>query len=327
MSAADLLTAELRLQEATTAGDAQAARALVGELLDQGVGGRTMILDLLVPAQRTIGLRWQRGDASVADEHAATAVVDSALAALEANASTSRADGPVLAVTCAESEWHALPARMAAQLFRESGAQVRFLGPSMPADHLREYLARLQPVALLLSATMTTSLPGAARSIEAAHDAGVPVVTGGAAFGGDAALSTRLGADGWLATAGATTDLALQVTAPPSALAWQEFLRLEHEAPRVIEAAQDRLRRRPGTTVTTVAASADLQEILCHLAISLLVGEDVVLRDFTSWHLDVQLARGVPGSVVAASYLAVAAELDAAVGAVLIELAEGIPSG
>lgn len=333
MITTDVEMAERRLRQATTSGDSQLARAVVGELLDQGVGGRALVLDVLAPAQRDIGLRWQRAEATVADEHATTAVVDAALGVVESNAGIERPGGTVLAVTCAESEWHTMPARMAAQLLREAGAHVRFLGPSMPADHLREYLTRLQPEALVLSATMATSLPGAARSIEAAHDAGVPVITGGAAFGRDAALSLALGGDAWLADIGAlaTTALPVRPRASQPQLAWAEYLTLQQAAPAVTAAAYERLLQRiPAlsrmTATQTARTREDLKHILDFLAVSVFLGEERITRDFTQWLLVVLQARGVPVAAVKESYRALAEELSDEAALLLRELAEEVPA-
>jgi methanogenic corrinoid protein MtbC1 len=319
------------LMEAMWAGNPQAARDLVKTQLLEGAPGSDLIVDLLAPAQAAVGRHWQRREWSVAEEHAATAVVDAALAVVEARAAAAQPDGPVLVLACAESEWHSLPARMAAQILRESGASVRFLGPSLPADHLREYLGRLQPDALLLSATMPTSLPGAARCIDAAHDVGVHVIAGGGAFGADATRAQRLGADNWV---GDVRDLQSWTAPSPHAaseepLPWPEFLVLQHAAPAAAAAAYyGLLVRVPALQRMTDSQAArtreDLAHILDFLAVSLLVNDERVMRDFTSWLCDVLQARGVPLSAVPASYRALAEELDPTTTGLLTELADGL---
>ncbi len=324
----DTDTAERRLWDAMSTGDPQSARTLVNDQLDRGVAGADLIVDLLAPAQRSVGVRWQRREWTVAEEHAATAVVDAALAGVEANTARPSEGGACLVLACAESEWHSLPARMAAQLLREGGATVRFLGPSMPSDHLREYLARLQPDALVLSATMPTSLPGAARSIEAAHDAGVPIVAGGAAFGVDDSLAACIGADSWLADARAFEGRSTSEwhSGTPRLLDWPAFLALQDAAPAAAEAAYHGLLVRvPALQRMTKPQVARTREDLGHcldfLAVAVLVGDERVMYDFTHWLLQVLESRGVPPSAVRASYRALADELHPDVGALLIELA------
>ena len=71
-------------------------------------------VSLLADVQREVGLRWQTRQWTVAEEHAATAIVDIALtaAALE---TTPPASEVAAVLVCGEGEWHGLPARMAAE--------------------------------------------------------------------------------------------------------------------------------------------------------------------------------------------------------------------
>ena len=78
------------------------------------------------------------------------------------------------------------------------GWRVTFLGATIPADDLGAFLADEKPHALVLSCSLTANLRGARESIRAAHDAGVPVVAGGRAFGANDERATAIGADGWL---------------------------------------------------------------------------------------------------------------------------------
>jgi methanogenic corrinoid protein MtbC1 len=310
------LVGRRRFWDALQRGDADAGREVVGQQLDDGVAGRTVIEQLFVPAQRAVGLEWQRAAWSVADEHAATAVVDAALAVVEHNAARLESTGPSVVVTCAESEWHALPARLAAQLLRESGVRAVFLGPSVPADHLREYLARLAPDALVLSATMPTSLAGAGRCIAAAHDVGLPVVAGGAAFGLDGRRAQILGADGWFADV-AHFDLpvlrsGIDASRQPAWLEWQ-----------TLQAVRD---ASCATALTTVLASLpafalvatptelqrmheDLRHIVDFAGAAVLVGDDALFHAFTAWLREVLTGRGLPMSALDVEYAALAAEL------------------
>jgi hypothetical protein len=59
---------------------------------------------------------------------------------------------------------------------------VLFLGASVPADDLADFLDLQQPLALALSCSMSAALAGAARSVAAAHEVGVPVIGGGRAL-------------------------------------------------------------------------------------------------------------------------------------------------
>jgi methanogenic corrinoid protein MtbC1 len=296
------------------AADASGGRRIVSGQLDHGVPGSTIIRELLAPAQHAVGLAWQRASWSVADEHAATAVVDSALAAVESSSTVRRVTGREYVLACAESEWHAMPARLAAQLARESGAQVRFLGASLPADHLREYLARLQPTALLLSATMPTSLAGAARCIEAAHDVGVKVIAGGGAFGADESRARTLQADAWMLDPGALSEVRFwgRSSREPR---WEPYLALQADAEAVVAVAYDRLlidrpQLREMSPIQQLRTREDFGHIVEFTATSLLLDDSRVLSAFVGWLADVLEARHVPRAVLNPSLLALAAAID-----------------
>ncbi len=176
--------------------DQPAAVRLVTGLAEQGVAPEELVLEVLAPAQREVGRRWERGDWSVAQEHAATAVTDTALGLLALDAERS-GTGRRAVVACVEGEWHVLPARMAAEVLRLRGWEVTFLGPSVPADDLGRYVSDQRPDVVGLSCSMPLSVKGAARSIQACRGAGVPVLAGGTGFGPEGRYATRLGASGW----------------------------------------------------------------------------------------------------------------------------------
>jgi methanogenic corrinoid protein MtbC1 len=183
------------------------ATSVVLDLLDEGTPVRDIATQVLAPAQVRVGRMWEQGRWSVADEHAATAVTETALHALSAaHSGAVKREGPHVLVACAEGEWHSLPARLAATIASAGGARVTVLGPSLPADHVLRRLAKGDIDVLALSCTMPTNLIGAARCISVAHEVGVPVIAGGGAFGHSADRSDRLGADRWGADGTALLD-------------------------------------------------------------------------------------------------------------------------
>ncbi|WP_241825390.1 cobalamin B12-binding domain-containing protein [Micromonospora sp. CB01531] len=92
-----------------------------------------------------------------------------------------------------DGEWHALPARLVAEVLRLRGWQVTFLGASVPAAHMVSYLHRYDAYAVALACALPLRLPHAHRMIEAYRRADVPVVVGGRGFGDDGRWARRLG--------------------------------------------------------------------------------------------------------------------------------------
>lgn len=170
--------------------------ALVRELSD--AGGIDAAVALLVEVQREVGERWRSQRWTVADEHGASAIVDHALTVV-CEAFDAPSTGRPVVVACVEDEWHVLPARMVSEQLRCRGWQTTFLGASSPAGELGRTVRDAAPVAVALSCSMPIHLPGARRSIEACHDAGIPVAVGGGAFD-SSGRAEAVGADRWCAT-------------------------------------------------------------------------------------------------------------------------------
>ena len=181
----------LAMLAALVNGDVSLAYRLSTELLAHGVGFDEIVGDVFGPVQTELGARWAAGDIVVADEHAASAAVEDLIVRLGATIETPT--GPSVVVAAAERDSHALGARVVASALSLDGFRVLFLGASVPAEDLGEYLDLHQPLALALSCSIAAALAGARRCVVAAHDAGVPVVCGGRVVTAERAL--RLGAD------------------------------------------------------------------------------------------------------------------------------------
>ena len=205
------------------------------------------MLEVLAPAQREVGRRWEDGRWSVAEEHAATAVTDTALGLLALDAEPKR-DGRHAVVACVEGEWHVLPARMAAEVLRLRGWHVTFMGASVPADELARYASARRPDVVGLSCAMPISLKGAARSIQACQEVGVPVLVGGDGFGPEGRYAFRLGASAWVPASAVAVgspdqwlDRPSSAPHPRTAAGDEEHFGLEQEKDDIVSAAVARL--------------------------------------------------------------------------------------
>lgn len=174
--------------------DLVGAKVLALQLLGLGIEIGALLTHLIAPAQAVVGERWHRNEASVADEHGATAVADALVTVLTAVPPRSPR-GPHVVVACAEGEWHLLAARLVAETLRDGRYDVTFLGPSMPAAHLGRFLEATTPDVLAVSCSTALAFEGVASFVIVAHGLGVPVLAGGRALGPDDHRATLLGAD------------------------------------------------------------------------------------------------------------------------------------
>lgn len=295
--------------EALTRCDAAAATDLVLDLLESGASLSDIVEDVVAPAQVHVGELWERGEWYVAQEHAATAVTEAAVSALWVmTARRQLGDGLHVAVACAEGEWHALPARMAAALAAEAGAHVTVLGPSMPADHLRRRLELRDIDVLAVSCTVPVNLRGAADCVAAAHAVGVPVVVGGRAFAGRPQRAGAIGAD-------ALVEAPQRLSDPPAEVrdhvrVPQEALRLDAVADTTIDQIFARVVAAHPSIADLPAAHQDrtredLRWIARFTGSAVLTGDPTVLDDFLASLLRILHGR-VPDAMVLGGALVVA---------------------
>ncbi len=288
--------------------DSRAAVELAVRLADEGVPVATLLVDLVAAAQREIGERWYCDDASIADEHAATAIAEAVVGVLTGTASAVRAAGAVhVVVCCASGEWHTLPARLFSEVLRAKGHDVTYLGPSIPPSHLARFLARLADVDLLaVSCATPLALEGVLAYVEVAHDLGLPVIAGGRALGPDDHRATVLGADLWAPDADAAAALLARprpdrLRAPTADVGTALELALGRDAH--VEAAMEELGRRLPMLARfdseqLARTREDLGYILRFAEATILTRDPRVFEEFLAWLERLLVLRGLPDSVV-----------------------------
>ena len=139
----ELATATDGLWDAVIAGDEYAAADAVTTALDRGADAETVLLEIIAPLQARVGREWAANRLTVAQEHTATAINERSIAALAHHPAVRKAlerhgERPRgrVAVACIDGEWHALPARILAEVLRLRGWQVDYLGAQVPTPHL-----------------------------------------------------------------------------------------------------------------------------------------------------------------------------------------------
>jgi methanogenic corrinoid protein MtbC1 len=204
--------------DAVSVGDGATAHAVVDEVLREGAGVTDVLFGLVMPTQVRVGQCWAESTWSIANEHAATAVSESVVLTLGNSLPEPRDDSRPLLVACPEREWHALPALVVAQALRASGHSVHYLGASTSGSTIVGRVLDLAPRAVLLSASLSSSLPRVRRQIEAVRGTGTPVVVGGSAFDVDGVRAHRLGATAYATTVEGLLEVLAQlpVTVPPA---------------------------------------------------------------------------------------------------------------
>ncbi|AEM80990.1 cobalamin B12-binding domain-containing protein [Streptomyces violaceusniger] len=199
--------------------DEDGALELATGLVTSGVNAEDVLLGLVAPAQVRVGERWESGEWTVAQEHAATHVSRLTVDAIASTARTVRTPaeaGPPrhVLVACSDGEWHVLPSHILTEVLRLRGFHVRSLGGSVSPHELLSDVHQNGPDVVALSCTLSWNLPLAHRQIETCRCAGVPVMTGGPGFGPDGTWAYALGADLYAADARGAAEALLHPWPP-----------------------------------------------------------------------------------------------------------------
>ncbi|GHC67886.1 cobalamin B12-binding domain-containing protein [Streptomyces flavofungini] len=327
------------LWHAVVAGDESTAADTGLAALEDGLDAECVLLDVIGAVQRRVGEEWAVNKLTVAQEHAATAINERVIAALSrppgGTPPTPRPDAPPgarvrpgtqalsgsrapsgtlgpsrITVACVDGEWHALPARLLAEVLALRGWRVDFLGAQVPTAHLIAHLRHTGADAVALSGSLVTRLPTAHAAISACRAAGVPVLAGGAAFGPGGRHAELLGADLWAgdartAAARLTEGPPRRPVGPPFAdeplkhLLDQEYTLVSRSAPQLVRATLNGLRARfPALLDYTESqqqhTAEDVSQIVAFLGAALYVDDSGLFASFGRWTAAVLAARHVP---------------------------------
>ena len=299
--------------------DVHAARLGAAAALDSGMTPADLIDTVLRPAQEEVGRRWQSNEWTVAQEHAATAITDAVLALISLRTPSDEWRRATIVSGCVEGEWHTLPLRMLGATLVTVGHDVTFLGPSLPGAQFARSLNDIKPTAALLSCTTPNNLPGARRTIEIAHRAGVPVIIGGHALDAGGVRAAALGADAHATNAAGVASILASwgIRQPARARAADlcpESAELEiPQSGLVADCLDELLQRQPRLREMTATqldrTREDIAYILQFCSAALVTQDHTVLDDFTMWLRDLLAVRGVPSGTIRMSYQCIAAVL------------------
>jgi MerR family transcriptional regulator, light-induced transcriptional regulator len=137
------------LATALDAFDEPRAQAILDRLLALATV-ETLLAEVVVPYLQELGDRWQRGDASVAQEHFASGVLRGRLLGLARGWGLGL--GPVAVLACLPGEQHDLGLIAFGLALRSQGWRIVYLGPDSPIDTVADVSRQLEPSLVVLNA-------------------------------------------------------------------------------------------------------------------------------------------------------------------------------
>lgn len=301
-------------------GDRHAALEVIRGFQALGSDALEIIEALVIPAQARIGELWLTGEWSVSQEHAATSINEGLVHWLCSFSPAPAEDAPLVLVSCLEDERHALPALVIAEGLALAGYRVNNVGGDPePSDLLRQILV-LKPRAVLFSASLTSTLGRQKGLFSSIRAIGIPVVVGGAAFGGDEHRALALGATAYAAGVREavrlleTLPVRVAPATPPAPTeadaeaAW--LLQYQREITPYVARAIHRQHDPDGVRPAWwQELESHLDHVLGCLASALVTGDETIMIEVRDWLTQVLVQREAPPSLVDDVWRALAAPL------------------
>jgi DNA-binding transcriptional MerR regulator len=152
------------LAEALDRFDEPRAQAIVDRLLAAATVD-TLLSDVVLPYLRELGERWERGEASIAQEHFASAVLRGRLLGLARG--WGLGVGPLAVLAGLPGEQHDLGLIAFGLVLRTRGWRIVHLGPDAPIDTVEDVCRQLQPSLVVLYAVTDERVQHAVESLGA----------------------------------------------------------------------------------------------------------------------------------------------------------------
>jgi len=143
------------LRQALDAFDEPTAQAVLDRLLSD-LSLTAVLRDVVLPYLTELGERWERGTASVAQEHFATNVIRGRLAGLARG--WGNGHGPRAVLACPPGELHDLALMVFGIVLHRSGWRIDYLGMDTPVAELTRTVDARRPALVVVAATLPETL-------------------------------------------------------------------------------------------------------------------------------------------------------------------------
>lgn len=182
------------------AGDEAGAWGVVQAALAAGATPTEAYTGIITPAMRAVGVKWERGDIDVATEHAASQVATRIVGRLGPQMRSRGVRRGTVVLGSTQTELHALPLSLFADLLRAARFDVIDLGANLPAGTFAREVGDADDVVAVGVGVTTTGQEAAITETVAALRGATeaPILVGGGGIDEDAVLA--IGADGYART-------------------------------------------------------------------------------------------------------------------------------
>lgn len=133
------------------ASDKSKCEGIIENLHNTNVDVKEIYTELFQRSLFLIGKMWEDNQISIAEEHAATQVIESLMGLTHLKYAHTAKAGKKAIISCVDKEFHLIGARMAAHIFELNGWDVSFLGASTPTREMLKLIEQKKPDVVGLS--------------------------------------------------------------------------------------------------------------------------------------------------------------------------------
>ena len=203
------------LASSIIAGDGETAKAITTRLLDEGVTGRVIMDDGLLPGMDTVGARMKAGQCFIPEVLLSARTMQACLELVKPHlAAGDSAERGTIVIGTVEGDVHDIGKNLVAMMLEGAGFSVVNVGTGVTPAQFVAAVTEHDAGIVAMSGLLTTTIPKMGETIAALkaaglHD-GVRVMVGGAPV--TESFADEIGADAYGANAAAAVEQAKQLT-------------------------------------------------------------------------------------------------------------------
>jgi methylmalonyl-CoA mutase cobalamin-binding domain/chain len=182
-------------------GNRREAMNVINGFINSGYSLVDIELHIIQPALYSIGEKWQKNQVSVAQEHMATAIVQSLMTEALLQFFPQEANNKKVLLACVENNNHDVGLRMVADALQLAGWEVQYLGANVPTSALVKQAMEWKPNLIGLSVSFPQQLKVVKQVIKQLEisigSSRPPVIIGGLAINSFESLAHLVDADAY----------------------------------------------------------------------------------------------------------------------------------
>jgi methanogenic corrinoid protein MtbC1 len=206
---------EAAFEAALLIGNQREALAILNDCIDSGRNLVDVEVNVIQPAMYRIGEKWQANRVTVAQEHIATAIVQSVMTMALLRSTPPALTSKRVLLACVSGNHHSIGLRMVADSFQLAGWEIQYLGADVPTPSLIRQIGEWSPDLVGLSLSFAQHLRVVKNVISQLRarfgPARPPVIIGGLAINRFDRLAEVVGADAYSVNAQSAISAADQL--------------------------------------------------------------------------------------------------------------------